>query len=407
MTRWMLILGISAVAGGLAAAVATGQIDAPALGAKHEKPAATSEVVTPLVTVIRPKTHGFVETVLVTGSLVPRREILIAPQIEGQRIRELSAEVGDRVRQGQVLARLVTDNLETRMAQNAAQVARADASIARARSAIVDAKARHEEAASALKRAKPLRRQGAVSQSVFEQRQAAERSTKAQVAVAENELRVADSDKARAQAERRELQWQMDRAEIISPVDGLIMRRDAKIGAIASGQGAPMFRIIQRGEIELAGELTVADLAKLKPGQKARLTVGGAAAYEAVVRLVSPEVDAASRLGEVRLLIGDKPGLRVGAFGRGTIETARSRGLAVPASAIMSDPDGRYVHTVTDGKVVTRRVETGLTADERVEVTKGLSPEDLVIAKAGTFLREGDAVRPVEASAAARLSEAR
>ena len=113
------------------------------------------------------------------------------------------------------------------------------------------------------------------------------------------------------------------------------------------------------------------------------------------MRLVSPEVDKATRLGRVRIFLGDNPGLRVGAFARGTIETANGHGLAVPASAILYGPDGATVQVVRDSRVETRRIKTGLAGGALVEVTKGLSEGDLVVARSGTFLRDGDAVRPV------------
>ena len=409
MTKW-LAAAFGLLVLGAAGAIGTGLIDINSLGAvasKGDKPAKSRVVRPATVTVVHPVMHDFRETVLITGSLVPRQEVLIAPQIEGQRIRKLLVEEGDRVRKGQVLALLETENLKAKMAQNAASIARAEASMARARSNILDAQAQLEEADSALKRAKPLRRQGAVSQSTLDQRQAAASSARARVAVARNDLSVAESDKARALAERVELQWQIDSAEIISPVDGLVMRRDAKIGAIASGSGMAMFRIIENGEIELAGELTVDDLARVKAGQKARIKLEGVGRFDGTVRLVSPEVDAKTRLGTARVLIGDKPGLMVGAFARGRIATANSEGLAVPASAVMRDNDGTYLHVVADGAVRTRRIDTGLAGEGLVEVKSGLAETDQVVAKAGTFLRDGDAVTPVLQEVQARYTEVR
>jgi multidrug efflux pump subunit AcrA (membrane-fusion protein) len=135
--------------------------------------------------------------------------------------------------------------------------------------------------------------------------------------------------------------------------------------------------------------------------------VAGAGEVAGSVRLVSPEVDRTTRLGRVRIYLGDNPALRVGAFGRGTIETGKSRGLAVPASAVLFGPDGSaLVQVVVDNRVEVRRVKTGLAAGGLIEVREGLKEGEMVVARSGTFLREGDAVRPV-AGERARLSEAR
>ncbi len=97
----------------------------------------------------------------------------------------------------------------------------------------------------------------------------------------------------------------------------------------------------------------------------------------------------------MRVFLGDKPGLRVGAFARGLIETAKANNLAVPQSAVLYGDQGATVQVVESGKVVTRRVETGLAAGDQVEVLSGLAEGDIVVTKSGTFLRDGDAVRPV------------
>jgi hypothetical protein len=65
------------------------------------------------------------------------------------------------------------------------------------------------------------------------------------------------------------------------------------------------------------------------------------------------------------------------------------------------------VQVVRDNRVVTTKIKTGLAAGAIVEVRDGLTEGDLVVARSGTFLREGDAVRPVPAVDSTKLSEAR
>jgi multidrug efflux pump subunit AcrA (membrane-fusion protein) len=113
------------------------------------------------------------------------------------------------------------------------------------------------------------------------------------------------------------------------------------------------------------------------------------------IRIVSPEVDRATRLGRIRVTLGDHPALRIGAFARGTVTTATSRGLAVPSGAIQRGGDGATVLVVRDGLVATQKLDLGLAMDDRIEVRAGLKSGDLVVSRAGTFLRDGDAVRPI------------
>ena len=175
----------------------------------------------------------------------------------------------------------------------------------------------------------------------------------------------------------------------------MVSRRNARIGAIAAAGGDPMFRLIANGEFELDAEVTETRIAKLKVGQTARIEAAGAGDVTGTVRLVSPEVDKVTRLGRVRLFIGRNPSLKIGVFGRGSVVTAKSRGLALPASAILYSETGATVQAVVGGKVESRRVETGLVSGGLVEIKSGISEGEMIVARAGSFLRNGDVVVPI------------
>ena len=365
-----------------------------------------SLVLAAAVTVARVVPADFVETVLATGSLVAREEILVGPEVEGLRITDVLADEGMRVKKGDVLARLVADTLDAQLAQNDAALARATASIAQARSTIVQAEARVMESNNAFERAKPLRTAGHMAESAYDSREQAARTAQAQLVAARDGLTAAEAEKAQIEAQRRELAWRRGRTEVVAPADGIVSRRMARIGGYAAGAAEPMFRIVAKGEIELDAEITETRMAAIRIGQPARVEVTGLGAIAGSVRLVSPEVDRSTRLGRVRIFLGDNAALRVGAFARGGIETASGRGLAIPASAILYGPDGASVQLVRGNRVETRKIKTGLTAGALAEVREGLSEGDVVVARSGTFLRDGDAVRPV-AGDRARLSDAR
>src|SRR5207244_4369862 len=108
---------------------------------------------------------------------------------------------------------------------------------------------------------------------------------------------------------------------------------------------------------------------------------------------VLPEVDRATRLGKVRIALPKDAGVRIGSFARGTLELARRTGVAVPLAAVVHANDGPRLQVVTDNKVETRRVRVGLSADGFVEIADGLKAGDAVVARAGSFLRDGDLVR--------------
>src|SRR5258706_13313026 len=107
-------------------------------------------------TLARAERHSITETLAVTGSLAAREEIVVGAEVDGLRIVELLADIGDRVEQGQVLARLDGAMLRTQLAQNTSTIAKAEASIAQARASIAETQAAEAEAAGALKRTQTL-----------------------------------------------------------------------------------------------------------------------------------------------------------------------------------------------------------------------------------------------------------
>jgi RND family efflux transporter MFP subunit len=348
------------------------------------------------VSVFRVTPHSFIETLALSGSLVPREEILIGPEIEGLRVLDVLVEEGAEVKRGQVLARLVPDTLDAQLAQNEAALARNAAATAQARSAITEAEARLHEAKNAIGRARTLKESGHISDAIFDQRESAFRLGEAQLVAARDGLKASEADRASIEAQRRELVWRRSKTEVTAPADGVISQRRARIGATAAlAAQEPMFRMIENGEIELDAEVPQAHLARLALGQKAQITVPGNGEVEGAVRLISPSVDPATRLGHVRILMGKNPNLRIGTFARGEVVVARGTGLAVPRTAVLFGKSGPSVQVVENETIETRPVELGLAEADMIEVRSGVADGTLVVAKSGTFLRNGDRIRPV------------
>jgi HlyD family secretion protein len=354
----------------------------------------------PSVSIATAASGTLAETILLTGTLVARDEVMVGAEIDGLAITELLAEEGDKVTRGQVLARLSRDMLDAQFAQNAAALSRALAAIAQARNQIAEAEATARQADAAFARARSLEERGNTTAETLEQREAASLVARARVSVAEDALRLAQADKEMAEAQRQEIQVRLARTEIKAPAAGTISRRDARLGALVSSVAEPLFRIIGAGTIEVEADVPEISLARLRVGQKALVRPAGMREpVSARVRLVSPEVNRTSRLGHVRLSVDRVPGLAVGAFARGTVEVDRRDGTLVPLSAVLYRLDGAIVQVVRDGVVETRSVTLGLKADVKAEIRKGIDPGEQVIAISGTFVRDGDRVTPVPLSA--------
>ncbi|WP_246685717.1 efflux RND transporter periplasmic adaptor subunit, partial [Methylobacterium sp. WL103] len=271
-----------------------------------------AQAIAPAISVVPAETREIVERAVITGTLVPRDEILVSPEIEGFRIIQLLVEEGDRVAAGQVLARLSTEMIATQEASNVAAIARAEAAIVQAKSQIVQAEAAQTEARLSLERAQTLIKTGNGTAAILEQRVSAAQGADGRLASARGGLQASEADLATAKAAGTEIALRRARTAIRAPEAGIVNRRTARVGGTATAVGEPLFRLIARGEIELEGEVPETWLPRIKVGDPARLDLEDGRQIVGKVRRVYPEVDRTTRLGKVRIALGDDPALRIG-----------------------------------------------------------------------------------------------
>ncbi|MFC3087348.1 efflux RND transporter periplasmic adaptor subunit [Tabrizicola soli] len=378
----------------LAAALALG----PALPLPAEETAiAPAAEALPAITVSQVVPLPLAERIIASGLVAAVEEVQVAPLIEGQPLEELRADVGDMVAEGQVLAVLSKSTLELQRAEAVASLAAARSGIAQGEAQLVEAEAAAAEAGRVAERTLKLREQGTAAQAQADAASANATSATARVTVAKQALEAARAQLALAEARLENVDLQLSRTEVKAPVAGEIVARNARIGAIATAAGQPMFVITRDAALELRADVAEADILRLAPGQKARLrVVGMTEPLEGVVRLVEPVIDAATRLGRARISV-EAEGLRPGMFVEAEILVAEREGLAVPVSALGSSPEGAVVMRVRDGVVERVVVTTGIRDGGLVEIAEGLAAGDTVVTKAGAFVRAGDRINPVPA----------
>jgi multidrug efflux pump subunit AcrA (membrane-fusion protein) len=174
-----------------------------------------------------------------------------------------------------------------------------------------------------------------------------------------------------------------------APAAGLVTEVRTAVGAPASPQAGPMFRISINNEIELEAEVPSVHLLKLNPGATVRISRDDAPDLVGKVRQISPQIDRTNQLGKVRISLTNNPSLKVGMFARANIDAKRSCGVAVPRTAI----DRLTLQVVKGNTVETRRVRVGLTSDTSTEILEGLDVGETVVADAGTSLHDGDQIK--------------
>lgn len=357
--------------------------------------ALAQDITLPALTVTEAQTQRLADRIVASGLVAAVERVEVQPLIDGQPVEALLADVGDTVPEGAVLARLSPATLELQRMRLQAQRAQAQAAAAQAEAGRVEAEANAVEARANAERIGQLQARDATSQAAVDQARAGAATAEARVTAARAQAEASRADIRVADAQLADLDLQLARTEVKSPVAGQIVARNAAIGAIASGAGDAMFVLTRDGALELRADVAEADLLRLAAGQPAELRLVDGTTLAASVRLVEPQVNETTRLGRVRIAVDDSSHLRPGLFAEATIIAATREALALPATAVGRDAEGTFVMQVTDGTVHRVPVTIGIRDGGRVEIAAGINAGDTVVSKAGAFVREGDRINPV------------
>lgn len=325
------------------------------------------------VRVVKVENRALAGAIAASGDLMAREEAAVSPEVNGYRVARVLVDVGDYVRAGQTLVQLDPALVTAQVAQAEAQAAQAEAQAL--------------QAESEAKRVVGLDDQGVLAQEQIDQRRFQARAARAT---------------ANAQAAAlRDARTRAGKLAVTAPVSGLILERTVRPGDQSSAGATPWFRLARDGQVELAAQLSEDDLARIRPGQRATVTLQSGATVTGVVRLVSPQIDPQTKLGVARVTLPVRSDIRAGGYARAVFSDAAGTGVSVPETAIRYDADGASVMVVqADNKVRRAPVQTGQRAGGYVQLLKGPPAGSTIVQSAAAFLLDGDLVRPVAAGAA-------
>ncbi len=323
------------------------------------------------VTVTRPAIADWPLALNANGSIAAWQEASVGAEVGGLRIAELRANVGDVVKQGQILARLAGASV--------------DVEVALLRASIVEAEATLADARGNADRARLLERTGAISAQQFDQLVTAERTAAARLDVA----------RARLRAE----QIRQENTSVLAPDDGVIATRSAMIGAVVQ-PGQELFRLIRKGRLEWRAEVIASELARIKPGQRVAIEAANGVRLAGTVRIVAPTVDPQTRMAIVYVDLPSGNAAKAGMYARGEFELATGKVVTLPQSAIARIEGFDYAFVLQpDARVRALKIEVGRRRGDRIEIVTPL-PGDAQVVEGGVgFLNDGDLVRVGEGSA--------
>ncbi|WP_246071433.1 efflux RND transporter periplasmic adaptor subunit [Inhella inkyongensis] len=320
------------------------------------------------VRLVSAQTQSWPLTLAATGTLAAWQEVVVASETGGLRLARVEAQVGDRVKKGQLLAQLGTATLEAELAAQ--------------RAALQEGEVAARDAQAQADRTKSLAGSDAVSPQQLDQAAAAAAAAQARVAA------------LKAQARSAELR--LAQAQVLAPDDGVIATREAVLGAVAQ-PGQELFRLIRQGRLEWRAEVPAPDLAALRAGQSVRITPAGGGALEGRVRVVAPKVDAQTRNGLVYVDLLNPGTARAGMFARGEFQLQTGSVTALPQAAVLLRNGFAYVFKVDkDQRARQHKVELGRRQGDAVEIKSGLQAGEAVVAQGLGFLADGDLIKVVK-----------
>lgn len=330
--------------------------------------AETAGASTLAVTLAQARQQPIQRSVVASGPVAAYEEMQLGVEISGARVTALNVDVGERVREGEVLLELDHRSLDSELAQ--------------ARAALKEAEAGLALAAVNFDRGQALAKTQLISASQLDELRARRVQAEAQ--------------RATARAARDAAQLRRDFAELRAPADGIISKRLVQPGQVVAA-GSELLRLIRDGRLEWRAELPEGQLARVQPGDAVRLSANSTT-VTGRIRAVSPGVDSQTRTGTIYADL-PKPGpLQPGTYVQGRIVTGNGQGLMVPVASVVQRDGHAYVFTVDGKRIVHRlRVRTGARVDGRIEIVEGLEPGAEVVEQGAGFLGDGDSVRVVAA----------
>ncbi len=363
--------------------------------------------------------RSVVGNVVYTGSVAPFNEEDVYPRVTG-RIVEMPVYPGDAVRAGQVVARLDSVELSSRVREAEAGIAAAQASRAQMEADLVAAQhavtqmekeltmvdAELTYARSVIARTERLFNTGAVSRQEYESDRAMAASTEAkrQAALAKLEQSRASETAARRKIEAADAMVSQARAalstativrdyvEIVAPSSGYVVKRLVAPGVLVQ-PGVAILKIAQIDRVRLQANVGEKDVASIRVGSPVAVTttVAGQPPLAARVTSVFPFVDQGARTAVVEAVVeNSERRLLPGQYVTMQFMTGeRDQALTVPVRAVARMGGKATVWVVKDGRAEPQMVSTGLEGPERVEITQGLRGGERVIVRGHEGLYAG------------------
>ena len=360
-------------------------------GTKEPAPAAEKAPASPVaVTTVAAAPSKIPSNYEATGTVRARVSATISAKLMGY-AKEVRAQIGDHVSEGQPLVVLDARDQEAAIRQAEAAREEVRSAIPEAESAIAAAKSQADLAQVTFGRMQDLLSKRSVTQQEFDEASARLKAAQASVDMARARRAQLDAKLAQAEQAVRTAAIQQTYTTVTAPFAGVVLTKSIEPGTLVV-PGTPLFSMERDGSFRLESDVEESRLGGVRVGQAVTVTIEDRQVQGRVSEIV-PAVDAASRTGIVKIDLPGMPNLRSGIFGRASFGTGTREMLAIPRAAVVERGQLQSVFVVENKVARVRLVTIGVAAGDRVEVLSGLSDGDAVVSPIPAGLRDG---APVE-----------
>lgn len=327
------------------------------------------------------KTEPLTQTSPVIGRLVSRKFGPIAARTSGP-VEEVLVGVGDRIKEGDIIARLDVRRQQAEVDLRKSEVAEYQGRIAMANASL-------RKAQQEMQRMENLRSSAAFQKGRLE-------DLEQTVAEARGSLAVARAEATSAKASADQAEIELNDSDIRAPFDGVVTIKHVESGAWVNA-GQPVVTLLSDHDLEIEAAVPSRIISGVKTGVVVKVRLGETELYDAVIRAVIPEENPLTRTRIVRAI----PDLTAGA----ALAAGQSAIMMVPIGeprdvvtvhkdAVLNRGGANLVVLVVDGKTEFRPVQIGDAVGSRFEILNGLIPGDVAVVRGNERLRPGQAVVP-------------
>jgi RND family efflux transporter MFP subunit len=387
----------------MVAALAAGAILAQKhLAASAPPPAKSTEADSrPRIEVVHPRRATVARRLQTNATLAAFEEADLFAKVTGY-LSDVRVDIGDHVKAGQILAVIDIPELEQQLAEDKAQLASKQSALETARRQVDHDRANRTLQDITLKRQEALFVDHWVPAQMVDQ-------TRADTAVAKANLHIAKANRTLAAhqidlvaATVEKTKALLAYSQIVAPFDGVVARRLVNRGDLVQPPTGtlmtPLFTVQRIDTIRVFCEVPENDVPHLHIGDAAIVKPSGfdGKPFIGKVTRFSLRLDSKTRNMRTEIdLPNPEERLYPGMYAQVSLEMNRHPdALTVPAPAVGSDGDGRFVDTITDNRITRLAVSTGPIEDGRIEVTGGLTEETPVVTTIKSAPPPGTAVQP-------------